>query len=91
MNRNSLKQQMVEGLITYGFTLYLRVRDHTTSFRRCLGMALGRFLLGSHNSMVTALGSCVKWPSIMSYVMQRERGARVHSTVVTASSAQLIG
>ena len=24
--------------------------------------ALGHFLLGSHNFVVTALGSCVKWP-----------------------------
>ena len=24
-------------------------------------MAFGQFLLGSHNLMVTALGSCVKW------------------------------
>ena len=58
----SLKQHMVEGLVTYGFTLYLRVRDHTTWFRRCLGTAFGRFLLGSHNFLVTAFGSCVKWP-----------------------------
>ena len=27
-------------------------------------MAFGHFLLGSHNFMVTSLGSCVKWPSI---------------------------
>jgi hypothetical protein len=26
-----------------------------------LGWALDTFLLGSHNFMVTALGSCVKW------------------------------
>ena len=25
-------------------------------------MPFGHFLLGSHNFMVTALGSCVKWP-----------------------------
>ena len=25
-------------------------------------MAFGYFLLGSHNFMVMALGSCVKWP-----------------------------
>jgi hypothetical protein len=25
-------------------------------------MAFGHFLLGSHNFIVTALGSCVKWP-----------------------------
>ena len=40
----------------------LRVRDHTTWFWRCVGTAFGHFLLGSHNFMVTALGSCVKWP-----------------------------
>ena len=28
---------------------------------RCLGTAFGHLLLGSHNLMVTALGSCVKW------------------------------
>ena len=27
-------------------------------------MAFGRFLLGSHNLMVTALGLCVKWPLV---------------------------
>ena len=27
-----------------------------------LGRPLDTFLLGSHNFMVTALGSCVKWP-----------------------------
>ena len=27
-------------------------------------MAFEHFLLGSHNYMVTALGSCVKWPSL---------------------------
>jgi hypothetical protein len=31
-------------------------------FGRCLGTALGRFILGFHNFMVMALGSCVKWP-----------------------------
>ena len=29
-------------------------------FWRCLGTAFGNFLLGSHNFVVTALGSCVK-------------------------------
>ena len=29
---------------------------------RFLGTAFGHFLLGSHNFMVTALGSCMKWP-----------------------------
>jgi hypothetical protein len=47
---------------TYDFTLHLRVRDHPAWFWRCLGTAFGHFLLGSHNFMVTALDSCVKWP-----------------------------
>jgi hypothetical protein len=42
--------------------LYSRLRDHTTWFWRCLGTTFGHSLLGSHNFMVTALGSCVKWP-----------------------------
>src|ERR1700689_4479049 len=62
MNRKSLKQHLVEGPIIYGFTLHFRIRDYTTWFWRCLGTAFGHFLLGSHNFMVTALGSCVKWP-----------------------------
>ena len=63
MNRNSLKYHLVEGPVTCGFTLHLRVRDHTTTwFWRCVGTTFGHFLLGSHSFMVTALGSCVKWP-----------------------------
>ena len=31
-------------------------------FGGVLAPALEHFLLGSHNFMVTALGSCVKWP-----------------------------
>jgi hypothetical protein len=34
----------------------------TSWFWRCLGTAFGHPLLGSHNFMVTAPGSCVKWP-----------------------------
>ena len=49
-------------MATYGFTIHLRVHDHTTWFWRCLGMVFGHFLLGSHNFMITSLGSCVKWP-----------------------------
>ena len=37
---------MVEGLVTYDFTLHLRVREHTTWFWRCVGTAFGHFLLG---------------------------------------------
>jgi hypothetical protein len=40
-----------------------RIRDHTTTWHwRCVGPAFGHFLLGSHNVMVTALGSSTKWP-----------------------------
>ena len=37
---------------------------HTWCWRR-FGMAFGHFLLGSHNFMVTALGSSVKWPLVL--------------------------
>jgi hypothetical protein len=34
-------------------------------FGECVGMAtFGHFLLGSHNFMVMALGSCMKWASV---------------------------
>src|ERR1700737_1628746 len=59
MNRNSLKYHLVEGPITYDFALHLRIRDHITWFWKCLGIAFGHFLLGTHNIMVMALGSCV--------------------------------
>jgi hypothetical protein len=49
--------------VIHDFTLHLRVHDHTTWFWRCLGTASRHFLSGSHNFMVTALGSCAKWPS----------------------------
>ena len=53
---------LVEGMVTYDFTLHLRVRDHPTWFWRCAGTAFGHFHSGSHNIMVTALGLRVKWP-----------------------------
>jgi hypothetical protein len=65
MNKNSLNWHLVEGLITNAFILHLRIRDHTTCFWRCLWTAFGHFHLGSHNLMVTPLGSCVKWPLIL--------------------------
>jgi hypothetical protein len=55
-------------LVTYDFTLHLRIRDHTTWFWRCVGMTFGHFLLGSHNFMVTALNSCGKWPLILTFM-----------------------
>jgi hypothetical protein len=38
MNRISSKWNSVEGLVTYDFTLHLRVQDHNTWFWRCLGV-----------------------------------------------------
>jgi hypothetical protein len=35
-------------------------------FGECVGTAFGHFLLGSHNLTFTALGSCVKWPQLIS-------------------------
>ena len=43
------------------FTLHLRICDHTTWFEG-FEIAFRHFLLGSHNFMVRALGTCVKWP-----------------------------
>jgi hypothetical protein len=54
--------------------IWLRVKSHLTShdtwgsvttlheFGSVFGTNFGHFLLGSHNVMVTALASCVKWP-----------------------------
>ena len=36
LNINSSNQHLVEGLVTYDFTLHLKVRDHNTQFWRCL-------------------------------------------------------
>ena len=55
-------------------SIWLRTQSHVTSHYTCepvttrhdfggvLGTAFGHFPLGSQNFMVTALGSCVKWP-----------------------------
>jgi hypothetical protein len=51
-------------------SIWLRVQSHMTSHYTLrlvttlhdFDMAVGHFLLGSHNFTVTALGSCVKWP-----------------------------
>ena len=50
---------MVGGAVTCDFTLHLR-ESVTTLYD--FGTAVGHFLLGSHNFMVTALGLCAKWP-----------------------------
>ena len=65
--KNSLKQHLVGGPITYDFTLHLRVCGHTKWFWKCIGTAFGHFLLDSHSFMVTALGSCVKWPALSTF------------------------
>ena len=74
ISRNSLKQHLVEGPITYDFTLHSRVRDHTTWFWRCVGTALEHFLLHSHNFMVTTLGSWWSGPEIVRAQKKVSRG-----------------
>jgi hypothetical protein len=64
MTKNALKNHLVEGPVTYDFTLHLNILDHKDDVGACVGMAFGHFLLSSHNLMVTALGLCVKWPNV---------------------------
>ena len=59
MNRISLNS-ICDGPVTHEITLHLSVRDHSTWFWRCVGMAFVHFRLGSHKFMDAALGSCVK-------------------------------
>jgi hypothetical protein len=59
LNRNKLKLHLVESPVTYDFTLHLKVCDHIRWFWRHLGKAFENFILGSHNFMVSALGSCL--------------------------------
>ena len=49
-----------------------------------LGTAFGCFLLGSHNLMVTALGSCMKWPSFRttSHTSMRASDYNISSTLI---------
>jgi hypothetical protein len=49
-------------LLSHSRPLSTRHRDHITWFWRCLGTVFEHIPLCSHNNMVTALGSCVKWP-----------------------------
>ena len=46
--------------------IWLRAWSHVTSHYTwwSVTMTFRHFLLGSHNFMITALGSCVKWPSL---------------------------
>ena len=53
-------------MVTYDFKLYLESVTTLHGFWEVSWTAFGHFVLGSHNFMVTALGSCVKWPSYFS-------------------------
>ena len=66
------------------YSIWLRAHSHMTSHYtwgsvthtptscwRCVGTAFGHFLLGSHNFMVMALGSCVKWPLVLAWSILR--------------------
>ena len=61
MNKKSLEYHMVEGPVTYDFTLYLV--EGPWSHYMIMEVhwdGLWTLSFGSHNSMVTTLGSCVK-------------------------------
>jgi len=62
MNRIHWNSTLVEGTITYDFTLHLGPVTTLHDFGKCLRTAFGHFLLGSHNFMGTALGTCMRWP-----------------------------
>ena len=62
MNKNSLKWNLIEGLVPFAFTLHLRARDQTTSFWKWLGTAFGHFFWAPTITWLKALGSSVKWP-----------------------------
>ena len=70
MNRNSLQYHLVEGLVTYDFTLHSRVRDHTTWFWRCVRMAIehsfGLSQFQGHNSWL-ACGVALSNRTVMGY------------------------
>ena len=72
---------------TYDFTLHLRPRGHTRWFWRCVGTAFGHFLLGSHNFMVTALGSCVKWPSGADHIGQLWHHSSASPVVISSEKS----
>ena len=60
---------------------HLRVRNQTTWFWRYVVMACGHFLLGSHNFMVTALGSCVNWPLVSQTHAKHRLQLRCHTII----------
>ena len=66
------------------FTLHSRIRDHTTWFWRCpRTVAFGHFLLDSHNPMVTALDSCVKWPQLAQETLAHSKQQQYSWTTTT--------
>jgi hypothetical protein len=50
----------------HNFALHLRIRDHTTLFLEVSRDGLWTLSVGPHNSMVMALGLCVKWLLLLS-------------------------
>ena len=65
-------------------SIWLRARPHMTSHYTWVSMTMlhgfggvfrqmvfGHFLLGSHSSMVTTLGLCVKWPLVPNHKVMR--------------------
>ena len=78
---------MVEGPVTCDSTKHLRIRDHTTRSWRYVGTAFGHVLLGSHNFMVTALGSCVKLRLRRCIPSEEFRGLNLHESMVTCGNS----
>ena len=70
-----MKKHLVEGPVTYDFTLHLRVRDYTPCFWRCVGTAaFGHFSFGlsqSHGHGSWLVGE-VSWP----FRRLQKRGSR---------------
>ena len=71
MNNISLNGIWLRYPVAHDFTLHLRVHDHTTRFRKCLGQPLDNFYLGSHNFMVMALGSSYELNLCLHYKLDR--------------------
>ena len=84
-------------------SIWLRAWSHMTShytwgfvttctiwFWGCVGTAFGRFLLGSHDFVVTVLGSCVKGPSTIESVevgtYHLHAGSKIRSPIVWITS-----
>ena len=50
MNRISLKEHLAKGPVTCGFTLHLRVRDHTTCWDGLWALSFGLSQFHGHGS-----------------------------------------